>query len=212
MAVPFISGLLGTAGQLLSDQGNRAEAERNREFQERMSDTAVQRSVKDYTAAGLNPALAYDRPASTPGGAQANIGNAIQTGASNALQARQIEQSIENAKVANEIAKTQSAMDVETKTAAVAKDRSQANLNQVANAKVLTDIDATRQSLLFNTINQPFDTRLKAAAALAGELGIPEKSNVAALQRWMGGYLNTGLSSAKQFQQFLTSKFAGDNK
>lgn len=56
---------------------NSAEALANRNWQERMSNTAYQRAVEDMRKAGLNPILAYaNGGASTPGGSGATISGA----------------------------------------------------------------------------------------------------------------------------------------
>ena len=64
-------------------------------FQERMSNTAYQRAVKDMQDAGLNPMLAYSQGgASAPVGSMPQVQNAMSAGVSNAAQAMQAMQGI----------------------------------------------------------------------------------------------------------------------
>lgn len=91
MGAALATGAADFIGGLFANKGNQREAQRNRDFQERMSSTAAQRAVKDYQAAGLNPALAYDRPSSSPGGSQAQVENPVGKAVSSAMAAAQLE-------------------------------------------------------------------------------------------------------------------------
>lgn len=115
----FGLGLLGAGGQRETNRANKQIAREQMAFQERMSSTAVQRSVKDYQAAGLNPALAYERSASSPGGAATTIGDPISAGISTAQQNRQIRQQLQMAQQQNKmdlLVKANTASNIQAQT------------------------------------------------------------------------------------------------
>ena len=70
----MIPGIGDAMAAKKQNAANQQEAKTNRDFQERMSNTAYQRAMADMKNAGLNPMLAFEKGgASTPSGAQAQM-------------------------------------------------------------------------------------------------------------------------------------------
>lgn len=152
----FIAGAFSTWSQKAMNEANAREAQKNRDFQERMSNTAIQRSMADYRAAGLNPGLAYDRTASSPGGAQAVMGAVDPI--NNARTSSRFRQEME-------IARRQS--DREDK------------VNQATVDKLKAERAATEQAMRFSAINQPWENAYKRATAALQEYLLPGARNQA---------------------------------
>lgn len=189
MPAPWLLPAAEIAGDLLgtwfAGQGQRNANERNialareqmnfqrdmahsaQSFSERMSNTAVQRSVADYRAAGLNPALAYERSASTPqgvtaGGSQARVENV----AASAAAVRQIQLAMDETRA--RIRNQNKATDAEVKL----KGAQTANVTQTTN---------------FENINQPYRVRAFELQNLMNELGITGLENEQELERKLAG-------------------------
>lgn len=118
------SAIGGITSTILGNNSVKHEAERNRDWQEDMSNTSVQRRIADLKAAGLNPLLAVSSAssgASTPSGGQANIEHFDPTTISTMLNG------FASAKLVNEQAKGQ---ELNNKNNSVVVDNMKANIEK----------------------------------------------------------------------------------
>lgn len=99
------SGIVSAYGAHRQNEANVSLAQRQMDFQERMSSTAYQRATADMRKAGLNPLLAYSQGGATsPSGASAHMHNVTQAGVSSALEATKTNLELQMLKAQTEIA------------------------------------------------------------------------------------------------------------
>jgi DNA uptake protein ComE-like DNA-binding protein len=168
-------GVFGYFGQQQTNAANAAEAQKNRDFQEHMSNTAYQRQVEDMRKAGINPMLISGTGASTPSGAMpSGMQSSLGAGISSAL---------DTAKFSQAVKQTDSQVKLQGAQQDAARNQAQVNLNTARKAAADADVaEAMKPAGLVEAKNrlerakadatfQTYDSWLDRAIRTAGGVG-----------------------------------------
>ena len=215
IAAAGLTGLANLFGGERANSANAKQAQLNRDFQERMSNTSYQRATADMRAAGLNPALAYQQGgSSTPGGATAapqqnTLGTAVSSAVDKAAQIAQI--AATGAQVEKTEKETQM-LDLEQRMRETLSGAElAARMNEIEGRGAMAGMrkDQTWLALL----KQKMQADLKATQTSAAEgasrtqllnLQQPSAANAARMANtWWGKYVSPFLNDAKTASQLI---------
>lgn len=144
---PAIGGLASLFGGQRANVASAKQAQKQMDFQERMSSTSHQREVQDLRAAGLNPILSGTggAGASTPAGAQAPQRDPVTPAVASALAVAQQKQQLSNMRATETLTNSQSASALQSaiesaaRTSAIAPASGLGNIIQSFDWKAMSE-------------------------------------------------------------------------
>lgn len=180
---------------------NTQEAARQRQFQEYMSSSAIQRQVKDYKAAGLNPILAADTGGASSPSAAAAQQSSIPAGATATMQNEMAALATTAAELGNTVASIQKT-EAETLLLDWEQDKREFYANLYSSA--LETLQELQQ--IGDSINDAIDNFSANQVGIGQSIGAAVKSMEQKMESWVDKAKNKAVQTKQEIQIFIDNQ------